>query len=155
MLLEKSGEIASEGMKRLSQSDNSAQSGDESKVRCCNKQYWKGTWNARSMCAVLCLVTQLWLILCDHMNCSPSGFSVHGDSPGKNTGAGCHALLQGIFPTQGLNSGLPCYRWILYHLRHQGRLRILGWVAYPFSRGSPQPKNQTGISCIACEFFTN
>ena len=49
MLLEKSGEIASEGMKRLSQSDNSAQSGDESKVRCCNKQYWKGTWNARSI----------------------------------------------------------------------------------------------------------
>ena len=32
---------------------------------------------------------------------------VHGDSPGKNTGVGCHALLQGIFPTQGLNSGLP------------------------------------------------
>ena len=34
------------------------------------------------------------------MDCSPPGSSVHGDSPGKNTGAGCHALLQGIFPTQ-------------------------------------------------------
>ena len=33
------------------------------------------------------------------------GSSVHGDSPGKNTGVGCHVLLQGIFPTQGLN---PC-----------------------------------------------
>ena len=32
------------------------------------------------------------------------GSSVHGDSPGKNTGVGCHALLQGIFPTQGLNA---------------------------------------------------
>ena len=35
------------------------------------------------------------------MDCSPPGSSVHGDSPGKNTGVGCHVLLQGIFPTQG------------------------------------------------------
>ena len=34
------------------------------------------------------------------------GSSVHGDSPGKNIGVGCHALLQGLFPTQGLNPGL-------------------------------------------------
>ena len=33
----------------------------------------------------------------------PPGYSVHGDSPGKNTGVGCHALIQGIFPTQGSN----------------------------------------------------
>ena len=38
----------------------------------------------------------------------------------KNTGVSCHALLQGIFPTQGLNPGLPHCRWILYHLSHQG-----------------------------------
>ena len=47
-----------------------------------------------------------------------------------------HVLLQGIFPTQGLNPGLPHCRWILYHLSHQERPRILKWVAYPFSRGS-------------------
>ena len=41
--------------------------------------------------------------LCDPMDCSPPGSSVHGDSPGKNTGVGCHFLLQGIFLTQGLN----------------------------------------------------
>ena len=41
--------------------------------------------------------------LCDPMDCSPPGSSVHGDAPGKNTGVGCHVLLQGIFPTQGLN----------------------------------------------------
>ena len=40
------------------------------------------------------------------MNCSLPDFSVHRDSPGKNTGVGCHALLQGIFPTQGSNPGL-------------------------------------------------
>ena len=41
------------------------------------------------------------------------------DSPGNNTGVGCHALLQGIFPTQGLNPRLPhCWR-ILYCLSRQ------------------------------------
>ena len=43
-------------------------------------------------------------------------------SSGKNTGVGCHSLLQGIFPTQGLNSGLLHYRLIHYHLSHQGSL---------------------------------
>ena len=48
----------------------------------------------------------------------------HGlNSPGKNTGVGSHFLLQGTFPTQGLNPGLPHCRWILYQLRHQGSLR--------------------------------
>ena len=44
------------------------------------------------------------------------------DSPGKNTGVGCHVLLQGIFPIQGSNSSLLHYRQILYHLSHQGSL---------------------------------
>ena len=44
--------------------------------------------------------------LCDPMNCSPSGYSVYGVSPGKNTGLGCHALVQGIFPIQGFNPHL-------------------------------------------------
>ena len=46
------------------------------------------------------------LTLCHHMDCSPGGSSVYGDSPGKNTRMSYHALLQGIFPTQGLNSHL-------------------------------------------------
>ena len=49
------------------------------------------------------------------------GSSVHGDSPGQNTGVGGHFLLQGIFPSQGLNSGLPHCRQILYRLTHRGR----------------------------------
>ena len=69
---------------------------------------------------MLCLVAQSGPILCDPMDCSPPGPSVHGDSPGKNTGVGCRALLQGIFPTQGLNPGLPNCRQIFYHLSHQG-----------------------------------
>ena len=54
------------------------------------------------------------------MDCIPPGSSVHGDSPGKNTGVDCHAFLQGIFPTQGSNPGLPHCRRILYRLSHQG-----------------------------------
>ena len=47
------------------------------------------------------------------------------NSPGKNTGVGCHALLQGISPTQGLKPDVPYCRQILYSLSHQGRLYIL------------------------------
>ena len=69
--------------------------------------------------------------------------------------SGCHALLQGIFQTQGLNPSLLHWRWILYRLSHQGSSRILEWVAYPFSRGSSQPRNQTRVSLIASKFFTS
>ena len=72
------------------------------------------------MCAV-CLVAQSFQ-LCNPMGCSPPGFSVHGDSPGKNIGVGCLALLQGIFPTQGSNPDLPHCRHILYCLSHQRRV---------------------------------
>ena len=50
--------------------------------------------------------TQSCPTLCNPKDCSPPGSSVLGDSPGKNTEVGCHALLQEIFPTQGLNPGL-------------------------------------------------
>ena len=63
--------------------------------------------------------------------------------------------LQGIFPTQGLNPGIPHYKQILYQLSHKRSPRILEWVAYPFSSGSSQPRSQTGVSCIAGRFFTN
>ena len=69
---------------------------------------------------VMCLVAQSCPILCDPMDCSPPGSSVHGDSPVKNTGVGCHALLQEVFPAKGLNPGLPHCRQILYQLSYQG-----------------------------------
>ena len=83
------------------------------------------------------------------------GSFVPGDSPGRNTRVGCHALLQGIFPTQGSNPGLPHSRQILYHLSHQGSPIILEWVASLFSRGSSLPRNRTRISSIAGGFFTS
>ena len=89
---------------------------------------------------VLPLVT-LWIVA--HQALCP------WDSPGKNTGMGWHALLQGIFSTQGLNPGLLHCRRILYQLSHHGSPWILEWVAYPFSR------NRTTVSCIAGRFFTS
>ena len=89
------------------------------------------------------------------MDCSPPGSSVHEDSPGKSTGVGCHALFQGILPTQGLNPGLPHCRRVLYHLSHLGGPWILEWVAYPFSRGFSWPRDWNGVSCIAGGFFIN
>jgi len=67
---------------------------------------------------------------------------------------GILSLLQGIFPTQGSNPGLPHCRRILYQLSHKGSPGKLEWVAYPFSWGFSQPMNQTGVSCIAGGFFT-
>ena len=76
------------------------------------------------------------------------------NSPGQNTGVGSRCLLQGIFPTQGSNAGLPHCRQILYQLSHQGNPRIVEWVAYPFSSRSSRPRNRTGVSCIAGWFLT-
>ena len=67
-----------------------------------------------------CLVAQLCPTLCDPVECNPPGSPVHGDFPGKNTGVGCPALLQGIFPIQGSNPGLLHCRRILYGLSYQG-----------------------------------
>ena len=59
---------------------------------------------------VLAKSLQLCPTLCHPMNCSPTRLLCPWDSPGKNTGMGCCALLQGIFPTQGLNSHLLPYQ---------------------------------------------
>ena len=77
--------------------------------KCCYEQ--------RGSCCC-CLVLQSCPTLCDPMDYSPLDSSVYGDSPGKNTGVGCHALLQGIFQTQESNLGLPHCRQILYYLSH-------------------------------------
>ena len=99
----------------------------------------------------------------------PHGLYSPWNSPGQNTGVGSLSL-QGIFPTQGSNPGLPHCRRILYQLSHEGNPRILGalyqltyegnprileCIAYPFSSGSSQPRNQTRVSCIIGRFFTN
>ena len=76
------------------------------------------------------------------------------NSPGRNTEVGSLSFLQGIFPTQGLNPGLPYCRWLLYQLSHKGTPRILEWVAYPFFSRCSQPRSWTGVFCTAGGFFT-
>ena len=69
------------------------------------------------VCVCVCVLScfsRVWLFA-TLMDCSPPGSSVHRDSLGKNTGMGYHALLQGIFPTQGSSPHRLHYRWILYH----------------------------------------
>ena len=67
-----------------------------------------------AMCLVvhLCPTVTPWTV-------ALPGSSVHGDSPAKNTGVGCHYFLQGIFPNRRLNPGLLRCRWILCCLSHQ------------------------------------
>ena len=69
-----------------------------------------------------CYVPSVVSDSCDPLDCSPPGSSVHGDSPGKNTGVGCYALLQGVFPTQGWNLCL---------------LRLQHWQAGPLPLAPP------------------
>ena len=122
-----------------------------------------------SVVYAVCLVAQLCPTLCHPMDCSPPGSSVHGDSPGKNTGVGCPALLQGIFPTERLNPGLPHCGQILYGLSHQalnqviqlsvywlhsGQLALifkpLVWFDLPRSTILPQQPNFSAIYYIIC-----
>jgi len=77
---------------------------------------------------------QLCLTLCDPMNHSPPGSSVHGHYPGKNTGMGFHALLQGIFPTQGLNLCLLC---------------LLHWQAGSLPLAPPGEPSTMSLSSVA------
>ena len=67
----------------------------------------------------VCLVTQSCPTLCDFIDCSLPGSSVHEDSLGKNTGVGCHALLQRIFPTQGLDQGLNVREMTYFFKPHE------------------------------------
>ena len=88
--------------------------------------YYSRSWNLKEMPLLLerlllLIITESYLTLCNSMDCSPPGSSVHGDSPGKNPGVSCYFLLQGIFLTQGLNPNLPhfwrilppCPLWVL------------------------------------------
>ena len=72
----------------------------------------------------------------------PQGLYSPWNSPSHNTLVGSFSLLQGIFPTQGSNPGLPHRRPSLYQLSHKGSPRILEWVTYPFSSRSSWPRNQ-------------
>ena len=76
--------------------------------------------------------------------CNPMDYTVHGILQARILEWVSLSLLQGIFPTQGLNPGLQHFKQILYKLSHKGSPRILEWVAYPFARGSSHPEIELG-----------
>ena len=105
--------------------------------------------------AVLCLVAQSFLSLCEPVGCSlqaplSTGILQEGILEWAATPSS-----RGSFQPINWNLGFLHCRWILYHLSHQGSPKILERVAYPFSRGSSWPSNQTGVSCMAGRFFTS
>ena len=87
------------------------------------------------LCAVLSLSVMFnsatpWTV------CNQPGSSVCGDSPGRNTGVGCHSPLQGDLPNPGIEPRFPVLQVDSLPSEASGKSRILEWVARPFSRGS-------------------
>ena len=97
----------------------------------------------------LCLVAQSCPTLCDLVDYSPSGSSVHGDSPGKKTGEGCHALLQGIFPTQEWNPGPPALQADSLPTEPPGKPKNIGMDSLSLLQGVFLTQYLNGVSCIA------
>ena len=106
------------------------------------------------MCwAVLCLVAQSCATLCDPMDCSPPSSSVHGDSPGKNTGVGVMPFCRGSSQSRDQTqvSHIVGGFWATREVQEYW----LKWVSYPFPRGSSQPRIEPDVSCIAGVFCTS
>ena len=107
------------------------------------------------------LVDQSCTTLYNPMDCSSPSPSVHEDSAGKNTGVGCHFLLQGIFPNQRSNSGLLHCSQILYCLSQQfSSVQLLSHVHLFETHGvqhtrqscpSPTPRAYS-ISCLPSQW---
>ena len=87
----------------------------------CWRRLLRVPWTARrSNQLILKEISPEYSTLCNPMNCSLLGSSIHGIFPGKSTGVGCHFLIKWIFPAQGSNSGLLHCRLMLYHLSYKG-----------------------------------
>ena len=94
-----------------------------------------------------CSVTQLCLTLCDPMDNSPPDSSIHGIFQAR--------ILEWVAMSSSQPRDWTHISCIAGCLRHQDSPRILEWVAYPFSRGTSPPRNQTGVSCVTGRFFTS
>ena len=95
---------AREGMEIKEPSDTV--SGDVSWYNLYGEQYGSSLKWIKLQLPCVCFIVHSRLILCSPMDSHPPGSCVRGDSPGKHTGVGCHALLLVIFPTQGSKPGL-------------------------------------------------
>ena len=113
-----------------------------------NTRLWSFRFKGSSMLGMVeseSEATQSCPTLHDPMDCSLPGSSAHGIFQAR-------VLEWGAIAFSLLTSRIHCGQ-ILYQLSHKGSPRILEWVAYTFSSRSSQPRDQTGISCIAGIFF--
>ena len=83
------------------------------------QEYWRDSHSLLQMIFLLIYKSESEVALRPH-GLYPTRLLCPWDFPGNSTGVDCHFLLQGIFPNQGLNPGLPHCRPTLYHLSHQG-----------------------------------
>ena len=101
------------------------------------------------MGSLLCLFAQLCPTLCNPMVCSLPGSSVHRDSPGKNTGVGCHALLQGVFPNPRVEPKSPTLQ--ADSLPSEPLRKPKNTVAYSFPRNLPNPRIKPGCPALQAD----
>ena len=80
--------------------------------------------------------------------CNPIDCTVHGTILARILECVAYSLLQGMFPTHGLNSGLLHSRQILFQLSHAGSPRILEWVAYHFPWDPPDLRIEPGSPAL-------
>ena len=100
---------------------------------------------------------QSYLTLCNPTNCSQTGSSVHGFSR-QEFWSGLPCLLQRIFKIEQVKiaqSFVTLCDPVDYTVHGILQAKILEWVAFPFSKGSPQPRDSTQVSCLAGVFFTS
>ena len=101
--------------------------------------------------AVLCLAAQSCPTLCDPMDCSPPGSSVHGASPGKNTGVGCHALLQ----RESSQPRSPAVQADSLLTEPPWKPKNAGVGSLSLLQGIFPTQELNLVSCIAGRFFTS
>ena len=116
-------------------------------------QFWVN-WVISDWVIVLCLITQSCLTL-TLWTVAPPGFSVHGDSPGKNPEVGCHALLEETFPKAGIKPKSLASQADSLPSEPLGKSMNTEVSSLSLFRGKSRPRNRTGVSCIADGFFNH
>ena len=111
---------------------------------------------SRLECKRACMLSRFSRVcLCNTVGCSPPGSFVHGGFSRQEYWRGLPCPPPGDLPNLGIDPRSPTLQAILYQPCHKRSLRILEWVAYPFSSRPFWPRNRTAVSCIAGGFFTN
>ena len=100
-----------------------------------------GCFDMEDCLAVLCLVSWSCLTLCNSIDCSLPGFFVHGNSPGKNTGVGWHALLQGNLPDPGMEPLSPAFQADSLSSEPPWEPKNTGVGGLSLLRGTSRPRN--------------